>query len=151
MNLSKVKSILLLIAVLMGFSTQAQTKASGQMQSVQTSIPVLNESTKAMCKSAESLIEDHLKSIAYDSVAGITDNSAPRETNRQLKVVAATNQILIQQLHMQSLHCPAIQWSISHSAFTSAALNCSLASTSNDEYKEKCNRKNWARTLNKNE
>jgi hypothetical protein len=145
----KIKSIILCSVIAIGVTAEAQTKAV--QQPIHQPVAAMNEVTKTLCKSAESLIEDHLKSIAYDSVAGITDNSAPRETNRQLKVVAATNQIQIQQLHMQSLQCPAIQWSISHSAFTSAALGCSLASTSNDEYKEKCNRKNWSRTVNKSE
>jgi hypothetical protein len=151
MKQSKVKPIMFLMAVITVFSTQAQTKATVQPQSLQPSMPVLSEATKALCKSAESLIEDHLKSIAYDSVAGITDNSAPRETNRQLKVVAATNQVQIQQLHMHSLHCPAIQWSISHTSYTAAAFGCSVASTSNDEFKEKCNRKNWSRSATKSD
>ena len=145
----KFKSIILSTVIVIGVTAEAQTRTA--QQPIQQPATVLSESTKALCKTAESLIEELLKSIAYESVAGIGDNSAPRETNRQLKVVAATNQLHIQQFHMQSLQCPAIQWSISHSAFTSAALGCSLASTTNDEYKEKCNRKNWARTVNKSE
>jgi hypothetical protein len=145
----KLKSIILSTVIVIGVTAEAQTKTA--QQTIQQPGTVLSESTKALCKTAESLIEELLKSIAYESVAGIGDNSAPRETNRQLKVVAATNQLHIQQFHMQSLQCPAIQWSISYSAFTSAALGCSLASTTNDEYKEKCNRKNWSRTVNKSE
>ena len=147
----KIKSIILLMGLLTGFSTQAQTKATVQPQSLQPSMPALTEATRALCKTAESIIEEQLKSIAYESVAGIGDNSAARETNRQLKVVAATNQLHTQQLHMQSLQCPAIRWNITHTVFISDALGCSLASTSNDEYKEKCNRKNWSRTTNKSE
>lgn len=145
----KIKSIILSTVIVIGVTAEAQTRTA--QQPIQQPVTVLSESTKALCKTAESLIEELLKSIAYESVAGIGDNSAPRETIRQLKVVAATNQLHIQQFHMQSMQCPAIQWSISHSAFTSAALGCSLASTTNDEYKEKCNRKNWSRTVNKSE
>jgi phosphoserine aminotransferase len=92
------------------FTVQAQTKPA--QQPIQQPVAVISESTKALCKTAELIIEESLTTISNETISGIADNSAPRETNRQLRVVAATNQILIQQLHMQSLQCPAIQKSI---------------------------------------
>ena len=111
----------------------------------------MTEAARALCKNAESLIEDSLKTIAYENTSGMGDNSAPRETNRQLRIVAASNVIYTQQLHMQSLQCPSIQWSISYLPFTSFALTCSLAIARNEDYKEKCNRKSWSRENGKSE
>jgi len=109
----------------------------------------LSENSKVLCQASESFIEEGLKTIAFENVSGIMDNSAPREANRQLKIVAAGNFITSQLIHMQTLQCPPLQWSISHSVFVSSALECSLAISRSEDYKDKCNRKNWIKNIAK--
>ena len=136
-------SISIALAII-GNSLTAQTnpRQVAPNQVVQPSAEVLR-----LCKSAEGLLEDGLKAIAYESFAGILDNSAPRETNRQLKIVAATTGIQVQQAHLQSLGCPALLLPITHAPYISAAISCSLAK--GDEIKEKCDRKSWVRSQSK--
>lgn len=110
-------------------------------------VPPPSAEVMRLCKSSESLIEDALKAIAFENVAGILDNSAPRETNRQLRVLAATGSIQIQQAHMQELRCAPIVLPISHLYYSSAALACALAK--GDE--AKCDRKAWVRAEPKSE
>lgn len=148
---NKIRNLTLSVAILSVFVVaNAQPKNISPSSNVSPQV-VLSENTKSLCRASEGYIEENLKSIAYENISGIGDNSAPRETNRQLKINAAGNQITNQLIHMQSLQCPAIQWSITHTVFTSYAIECSLAVTRNEDYKEKCNRKNWTRTPPKSE
>lgn len=129
------------------FATSVTAQTNTRQAAAQAASP--NAEVLRLCKSVEGLIEDGLKAIAYESFSGILDNSAPRETNRQLKIVAATTGIQIHQAHMQSLGCPPILTPLTHTPYVSAALTCSLAK--GDESKEKCDRKSWVRTQPKPE
>jgi hypothetical protein len=123
----------------LGASAQNRTATAKPSTVVEASPETLR-----LCKLAEGQIEDALKAIAFEGVAGILDNSAPRESNRQLRITAATMNIQVQQIHMNSLGCPAIQWTLAPSIYGTAPMACALAS--GESTKEKCDRKLWVRT-----
>lgn len=82
----------------------------------------------------------HLSSIWAD---GIGDDSAPRETNRQLKALNERMEQLIVIQQMQAIGCKLPEQTSSHWHYLSPALDCELE---RDLESPKCNRDTWTST-----
>jgi hypothetical protein len=140
------------IIVLTFFTTSvvAQTKPAPKSPNSQAAPSVQREPRENLCRNAESLIEEDLKIIALETVFERNDDSALRATNYKLEINAAYQRIQIQQFHMQSLQCPAIQWTLSPSFYMSFAVDCYRAQSKGDS-KFQCDKKNWIQKANKTE
>jgi len=136
---SKAWPLLLGFVVLCGSMglAQGQTKPAGKSQPVEPASP--------LCAETAELIEDALKEMALGRYGALGDNSAPRESNRQLRVVAASTTITNLLLQRQSLGCPAYTKSLSPDAYRVAAAECSLATGSSAA--AKCVTSSWRRDV----
>ena len=105
----------------------------------------------AGCKELAAAIEASQKELAFQHVDALLDNSAPRETNRQLRALNELQAIRANLVLMQSAKCPMSTDPIDSggSQFISAAVDCKLAMEKNgiqaDETKAACKRSDWAR------
>lgn len=105
----------------------------------------------AGCKELTAAVEASQKELAFQHVDGLLDNSAARETNRQLRSLNELQAIRANLVLMQSARCamPAQPIDSSGSEFISAALDCKLAIEKNgvqaDEAKVACKRSDWSR------
>ena len=82
----------------------------------------------------------HLSSIWAD---GIADDSAPRETNRQLRALNARMEQLIVIQQMQSIGCKLPEQISSVGHYLSPALDCATATLRGNSESPKCDRNTW--------
>jgi hypothetical protein len=97
------------------------------------------------CANYESAIDTGLKFIALEKAEGIGDNSAPRETNRQLKIA---NELAVIQANLALLiasKCPPPARSLNTSAYFLPAMKCSTARMKGEQKPAACELKDWKR------
>lgn len=97
-----------------------------------------------LCDRIQAGIEVALKEIAYNSLSGFLDNSAPRETNRQTKINGYWQSIEVQLLHANALRCPAPTRLLVWDAYKRAALFCYTEERAS-RGREACDRNSWLR------
>ena len=97
-----------------------------------------------VCEALATEVESSLKELAYYSVNGNFDDSAPRETNRKLQKVVAANLIQANLALMQANKCAMPRLPIYESAYRSAALKC-LTAEQTDTAAPECIRTKWSR------
>jgi hypothetical protein len=76
------------------------------------------------CKGFADAIDGRMKMAAYDYSDGLMDNSAPRETNRQLRLALAMTEIGIQVQLMGQHKCPPINKPINIDTYFASAIEC---------------------------
>lgn len=84
----------------------------------------LDQKPAADCKQFVEAIDATLKLAASDYSEGFLDNSAPRETNRQLRLALAMSQINANIQLMSENKCPAISEPIDVAVYFAAAIEC---------------------------
>ena len=119
----------LLVAVC-GFAQAADTKPQGQ---------------QTVCDSLAASVEEGVKDLSHYRFDGAFDNSAVRETNRQLQKVVTTNLIQANLTLMQANKCVLPKLPINDYAYRSAALKCATSTKPKDEVAPECVRPNWTR------
>ena len=97
------------------------------------------------CDALATEVEASVKELAYYSVNGAFDDSAPRETNRKLQKVVASNLIQANLALMQANKCTLPKLPIYESAYRSAALKCLSAEQPKDGVAPECVRTKWSR------
>jgi hypothetical protein len=98
----------------------------------------------ALCKQLDAHIQREEKDIAAEIASGMGDNSAPRETTRQLRISNSWSAIHVAMVNMQANHCPPIGRDISDTTYIVAALACAtdrLAGATSSP--PSCNRTDW--------
>lgn len=127
-------------------SKQTQQKVGAQNRGQVGSAAVIPD--EGLCKALDALIEDSLKTVAFESNSGTFDDSAARETNRQLRAIAAYAQLQMQLMHMQMIKCEAPVRILDPKAFNDHAISCVIAQrASARDAKERCDRTLWQRGL----
>ena len=97
-----------------------------------------------LCQQFDSQIRLAEQNIASEFAEGIGDNSAPRATNRELRVNTYWTQIHVNLVQAQSNRCPPITRVISGSHYLSAALTCATdRMRSGGTTPDSCKRSNW--------
>jgi len=97
---------------------------------------------KVDCASLNSQFESSNKELSYLNTSGLTDDSAPRETNRQLKAV---NERLAQSMvldRMIQAKCALPSQLSDDVYYWKPAFDCAMARGDAD-IKEKCDRSKW--------
>jgi hypothetical protein len=97
------------------------------------------------CDALAGEVEASVKELAYYSINGTLDDSAPRETNRKLQKVVASNLIQSNLVLMQANKCPMPKLPIYESAYRSAALKCFTAEQPKEGIALECVRTKWTR------
>jgi hypothetical protein len=109
----------------------------------------LAANSHAGCKELAAAIADSEKAIAGQFSQGIGDDSAPRETTRQLRVSNELAAIQINLVLMERQKCPLPTDPVdTHgTVYLSPALDCARITMSGTpaEAKEACNTSNWKR------
>lgn len=96
-----------------------------------------------LCRQLEGQIRLAEMNMAAEFAEGVGDNSAPRETTRQLRI---GNQWAAVQAHlatMQANSCAPISRAISGSRYIGAALACSTDRLRGQSNPESCKRSTW--------
>lgn len=103
----------------------------------------------ALCSRLSDRIESVIKEISFESAAGIGDSSTPRETARQLRIVADYSALQLALSQQQAAKCKPFVEAVSGNEYSSAATKCARASQSTsrtyDEIDTACDRKAWRR------
>jgi hypothetical protein len=121
----------LLVAVC-GFAQAAEPKAQGP---------------QANCETLAAAVEAGVRDLAFYSIDGTFDNSAVRETNRQLQKVVASNLIQANLTLMQANRCALPRLPVDEGAYRSAALKCFTATKPKDGVAPECVRPTWTRNV----
>lgn len=104
---------------------------------------------ETICDRLSDRIESAIKEISYETFSGIGDNSAPREANRQLKIIAGYNALQLTVLQQQAAKCKPYLEPVNGVEYKNDALKCTQASASAsrtyDEIEQVCARKSWKR------
>jgi hypothetical protein len=100
---------------------------------------------QSACDALSAEVEASVKELSYYSVDGTFDDSAPRETNRKLQKVVASNLIQSNLALMQANKCPMPRQPIYESAYRSAALKCLNAEQPKEGVAAECIRTKWTR------
>jgi hypothetical protein len=97
------------------------------------------------CDALAAEVEASVKELAYYSIDGTFDDSAPREANRKLQKVVASNLIQSNLALMQGNKCQMPKQPIYESAYRSSALKCFTAEKPKEGVAPECIRTNWTR------
>lgn len=100
---------------------------------------------EGLCRALDALIEDGLKTIALETSGGSLDDSAPRESNRQLRSIAAHMQVQIQLTQMQMLRCAPPVRVLDPKAFNDQAIGCAISQRTSVKTAERCDKSLWQR------
>lgn len=91
-------------------------------------IPALAFAQAPVCTQAQAIIDRYDRMIAYEEAIGLTDNSAPRETTRRLRIQNYISAIHANMDLLQHNKCPAsvlvVPASGNESKYYSEALTC---------------------------
>lgn len=105
---------------------------------------------QSICAPISESIENRLKKIASELYGeGMTDNSAPRETNRLLRVQNEIGMISVEVNLMAQNKCPPLKEPIDAAYYASTAMQCGIKTrmaTDKTSVVEECNRKKWTRS-----
>jgi hypothetical protein len=110
-----------------------------------TCAPAVRAQGNALCSQLDSHIRQEQKLIASETAQGFGDNSAPRETSRQLRISNSWAAISVAMLNMQANRCPALGRDVSDVAYLIPAMNCATdrMRASPSSRPESCNLENW--------
>lgn len=97
------------------------------------------------CSAFEGLIDGSLKNMALEVAMGIGDNSAPRETNRLLRINNELQSINAYLTLMTQNKCPPVKYAISAAPYSIQAAECRLATLNSEDKSPACDMKNWQR------
>lgn len=103
-----------------------------------------------VCENLGTAIESGMKELSFIRVDGAADNSAARESNRQLEKVVVTNLMQLNIGLMQANRCNLPKTPFSDSAYYLSALSCSNALLKaqldrSSESPVECDRSKWSR------
>ena len=104
-----------------------------------------SKSPSGVCEGLAAEVDASLKELAYYSIDGTFDDSAPRETNRKLQKVIASNLIQANLTLMQANKCALPKLPIYENAYRSAALKCFTVDQPKDGVAPECIRSKWVR------
>lgn len=100
---------------------------------------------KAICVDLAKSIDASAKEMSKAEMSGFGDDSAPRETNRQLEI---NNQLLLIQMNlslMSQYRCQLPRHSIQVNDYMVNALSCRTAQMGGDYKSPKCDLATWVR------
>jgi hypothetical protein len=102
---------------------------------------------QAVCDRLNANIESNLKDLAFERTSGLIDNSAPRETNRQLKASSALAAIQLTINQQQIAKCKPYVEPVTGKEYEAAASKCYLAfqTGQKESIKDACDRSIWAK------
>ena len=141
-------------------TASAQKKPAATPDAPSAGAP-LGESTVAACNAFLLSIDNNLKAIAAEDSDGFMDNSAPRETNRQLRMIGLRQSNQIALMQMSSMRCSLPTDLLSDNAYSVAAMVCAMSKRANaatvsmggkvspdktQETESQCDRSKWPRT-----
>lgn len=95
------------------------------------------------CSTFEGAIDVSLKNMALEEAMGIGDNSAPRETNRLLRMNNELQAINAHLMLMAQNKCPPIRYTLSTAPYRIQAAECKLATLKGEDKPPACEMKNW--------
>ncbi len=93
----------------------------------------------------EKSIEHSLKWIALYNAEGMAEDSAPRETNRQLKINNEYFKIMIQLQLMEMNNCKPIRNSLNSNKYFFDALKCVTEKLKGNNNSPACDVDNWGK------
>lgn len=103
----------------------------------------LSVRAQSNCQDFETAIDGDTKGIALIMAEGLGDNSAPRQTNRNLDINSKFQLININlQLQIQN-KCPVRKTSINPMVYIGEALDCNLARLKGEKDSPTCDTRNW--------
>jgi hypothetical protein len=107
-------------------------------------------SSAGSCEALAGAIEGGLKALSFISANGMGDNSAARESNRQLEKVVETNLMQMNLGLLQANRCPAPKGPLVDNVYYLDALKCSNALMRGRNENDKnnppeCDRSKWKR------
>lgn len=115
-------------------------------------LPAYAESIQdRLCEVYSDLYEGANKELASIAVSGIGDDSAPRETNRQLKKLNERIFQLITVTQMQFHGCTVPKVPSSDIAYIIDAIECSTSRLTEGLDTPECDRSSWTNTLEDHE
>jgi hypothetical protein len=105
------------------------------------------------CDNLAAAVESGAKELSFIRVDGAADNSAARESNRQLQKVVATNLMQMNLSLMQANRCNLPRVPFSDSSYYLSALSCSTALLKSQlnqvsDSPAECDRSKWTRMSN---
>lgn len=117
-----------------------------------------SSSSSSLCSQYKDEIELSLQNIASENASSVADNSAPRETYRQLKINNELHRVSINLELMQKNACSVSGLTIPHRAYAVSAMDCQAANsdrllnamrngTVQADAPVDCDRKNWERDI----
>lgn len=102
---------------------------------------------QVLCEVYDRTYDGANKSIASIEAEGISDNSAPRESNRQLKILNERVQQLIVVQQMQAYGCKVPKATSSGVGYMIHAVECSTEQIKGNFNSITCDRSNWKSIL----
>jgi hypothetical protein len=110
---------------------------------------VKSQAPQDVCERLSAAVEDGVKELSQIRVDGLTDDSAPRETNRQLEKVITTNLMQMHLTLMQANKCTLPKTTFYDTAYYTDALSCATARlkarADDKETPPDCVRSKWTR------
>lgn len=95
------------------------------------------------CDALNSTVEDQIKKAASTVADGITDNSAPRATMRELQIANSLSLIRINLDLMAQNKCPSRKIPVDPMIYLGEALDCELALRKGENDPVACKRESW--------
>lgn len=110
-----------------------------------TMIVIFSQSAFAqqVCADFDTAIDSSLKSIALEKARGIGDDSAPRETNRRVRI---SNELAMIQMNLSLMaqnKCAPLRSPINDSGYMSNAMECITARMQDQTSPPACEFKEW--------
>ena len=95
------------------------------------------------CETLSAAVEDQIKKAASTFAEGITDNSAPRATMRELQIANSLSLARINLDLMVQNKCPPRKSPVDPMVYLNDALACELALQKGDKDPAACKRDTW--------
>lgn len=95
------------------------------------------------CETLSAAVDDQIKKAASTFAEGITDNSAPRATMRELQIANSLSLVRINLDLMVQNKCPARKSPVDPMIYLSDALACEVALQKGDKEPAACKRDTW--------
>ena len=108
---------------------------------------------QANCDQLQAAIEDEMKEVSFHSLSGVTDNSAPRQTNRKLEQLVQIGMIQINLTLMQASKCNMPKVPVQGKAYKESVWKCINAFEAPGERGAEakplteCDRSKWVRDV----
>lgn len=101
--------------------------------------------SQTLCEECEKSIDHSLKLIASYYADGIADDSAPRETSRQLKMNNEYFKIMINLQLMESNNCKPINHTLNYTKYLKDAIECATQKLMGNYDSPECDINSWGK------